>query len=1235
MADDAVCVAVKIRPLVASEVDDGCRESLFVTPGVPQVSTGQHTFTYDHVFGEGGTVPDLLYRKCVAPLVGGLFKGYNATVFAYGQTGSGKTYTMGSEYRAHGRCQGVIPDAINDIFSRIEAAKDSCITVRVSFVEIHKEEVKDLLLPASTGPRPAITIRETQSGGVALYGAVEKEVRCREEMADVLEVGTLCRSTASTSMNNRSSRSHAIFSITLEQRRQVQLQAGTPSANGDAASTPGGGDDEGDEDDEAGGEEAEGLEDYLCAKMHMVDLAGSERAKRTKAEGARLREGIHINRGLLALGNVINAIVDNHKHVPYRDSKLTRLLQDSLGGNSRTTMIACASPADCNFEESLNTLRYADRARHIRNKPVINRDPVAAQLALLRGSVAQLRSENASLKRALAASGNEGALAELLAGGGGDGGLGRGALEGMVERLTRDNNSLDSDNLRLKMEMAAAGAGLPLGPEAREKLLARKKELEDNVSYHNAQISELQASWERQKAEEESRGGGAMDVRRWAGLRNVVECRELLRTLFRLNVESKWEELRHELASVTDRWHTAQAQCDLLRMNQAAAAGLQAQGGDGGAQGEAIAAALSGALPLPGLDIVKGYVARIADLEAELKSAKSLAMLSFARRRAHGPEPRTPGGYSPGDLDGLDGAAGDGEEDGEGEGELRPELAVEEDLFMAEELEETKSRRVAGNSSAASQQQAAAAAAQQHALGGNVEIQPNVQAPLLRTDKDRREWLQRELELCNMSCEFRKVIDGELAERAEASRKLKEALKGQVIDGQRWAAGSKNRAALINDYRRLLGLAPQPPPAAAATRAAALGRGSGGGNSGGGSGNEVSAGGAVPPSSLHMPMSPVAEPAGEGFTFSPHVTGNSPLAAGEAASPGPTPSSRRPPNGGLGPWARSSLNVQAPPVRHPTAWASTLRSSSNFPASSSDAAAAAEGAAAGGLARAGSLVAATAGAAAFLPRSIPAFSPSPTGGGGSSRRAHVWGDASGIPQLPLHAMAAAGGGGGEGALRESLDYRGAVLSPPQPSCSPRLQRPPSHTAATGATSPHSPHPLGAGTPNRQPSASYSPRYSAGGSGSKLSGGGGAWLAGSRDRGLRGDGGENMQPGVSPRSPLGMGGGSGGGGGATPGSGGKGTPMTNLYKEKAAAARERAAALRASMQRGSEQAGQAQQEAGGGGGREAGQDPGALLSSSMDVGDGRGLSGEAGRGAGLRDSGAQLLGGSSKQKAIWR
>eukprot|EP00201_Polytomella_parva_P001908 CAMPEP_0175085938 /NCGR_PEP_ID=MMETSP0052_2-20121109/28957_1 /TAXON_ID=51329 ORGANISM="Polytomella parva, Strain SAG 63-3" /NCGR_SAMPLE_ID=MMETSP0052_2 /ASSEMBLY_ACC=CAM_ASM_000194 /LENGTH=285 /DNA_ID=CAMNT_0016358037 /DNA_START=339 /DNA_END=1192 /DNA_ORIENTATION=- len=284
---------------------------------------------------------------------------------------------MGSEYKPGGRARGVIPDAINSIFDKMEkSAKDIEFSLRVSFVEIHKEELKDLLignLPPSA-PRPAIHIRDAAGGGVSLYGATEREIHAREEMAAVLELGALCRSTASTNMNNRSSRSHAIFTITLEQRRVSNGTNGSGGNMGNMTNNDNDNDNDNEMDLDLPPSEVPDEDMYLCAKMHLVDLAGSERAKRTKAEGMRLKEGIHINRGLLALGNVINAIVDNHRHVPYRDSKLTRLLQDS----SRTVMIACVSSADSNFEESTNTLRYADRARHIRNRPVVNRDPVAA-----------------------------------------------------------------------------------------------------------------------------------------------------------------------------------------------------------------------------------------------------------------------------------------------------------------------------------------------------------------------------------------------------------------------------------------------------------------------------------------------------------------------------------------------------------------------------------------------------------------------------------------------------------------------------------------------------------------------------------------------------------------------------------------------------------------------------------------------------------------------------------------
>lgn len=203
-----------------------------------------------------------------------------------------------------------------------------------------------------------------------------------------------------------------------------------------------------DSDDTSDVDDAPDFEEYLCAKLHLVDLAGSERVKRTKAQGQRLREGININKGLLALGNVICALSENKPHVPYRDSKLTRMLQDSLGGNSRTLMVACVSPADVNLEESVNTLRYASRARNIRNKPVINRDPVAAEIAHLRQQLAASRAEVGALKRRLG-EGGEGDAAHAA--------HAADAADAAVQELQQRVAALELDNARLQVELVREG----------------------------------------------------------------------------------------------------------------------------------------------------------------------------------------------------------------------------------------------------------------------------------------------------------------------------------------------------------------------------------------------------------------------------------------------------------------------------------------------------------------------------------------------------------------------------------------------------------------------------------------------------------------------------------------------------------------------------------------------------------------------------------------------------------
>ncbi|KAH6944554.1 hypothetical protein HPB50_003869 [Hyalomma asiaticum] len=241
---------------------------------------------------------------------------------------------------------GIIPRAVQDIFRHISTNTEKIFLVRVSFLEIYKEDVFDLFSKKSD--RESLQIQEDQTGAIKISNLTELNVTTPEETIRLLAVGSASRSTASTNMNMRSSRSHAIFTLIIEQQEK---------SSGDT---------------------------ITVAKFHLVDLAGSEKAGKAKAVGERLKEGVTIDQGLLSLGNVITALCDGSSHVPYQNSKLTRLLQDSLGGNSHTVMIACVSPADSNFEETLNTLQYADRARKIENKPVVKFNPVQAEVAQLR-----------------------------------------------------------------------------------------------------------------------------------------------------------------------------------------------------------------------------------------------------------------------------------------------------------------------------------------------------------------------------------------------------------------------------------------------------------------------------------------------------------------------------------------------------------------------------------------------------------------------------------------------------------------------------------------------------------------------------------------------------------------------------------------------------------------------------------------------------------------------------------
>ncbi|XP_012061286.1 PREDICTED: kinesin-like protein KIF21A [Atta cephalotes] len=387
MADDSsVRVAVRIRPQVAREVIDMCRICTQVPQGEPQVFLGpDKAFTYDYVF-DTQMNQNAIYETCVNRLVEGALDGYNATVLAYGQTGSGKTYTMGTGFdvEVDETIIGIIPRAIKHLFDGIadkqERARERTqmppeFKVTAQFLELYNEDLKDLLEPG--GPRGGARIHEDTMGNIHLAGVEPRVVTSPEQALEYLRLGALSRTTGSTQMNTQSSRSHAIFTLYIKQQRCIKVE--DPDADVDTS-----------------GVELTNEFETLTAKFHFVDLAGSERLKRTGATGDRAKEGISINCGLLALGNVISALGDKTKkasHIPYRDSKLTRLLQDSLGGNSQTVMIACVSPSDRDFMETLSTLKYANRARNIKNKVTINQDKSSRTIASLRREIQQLQLE--------------------------------------------------------------------------------------------------------------------------------------------------------------------------------------------------------------------------------------------------------------------------------------------------------------------------------------------------------------------------------------------------------------------------------------------------------------------------------------------------------------------------------------------------------------------------------------------------------------------------------------------------------------------------------------------------------------------------------------------------------------------------------------------------------------------------------------------------------------------------
>ena len=347
--EDCVKVAIRCRPLSNKEKTEEKEEIVTVEDARKEIilkATDELQkpvkFTYDFTFGQNIN-QETIYNECAKPVIDFLLEGFNCTIFAYGQTGTGKTFTMDGA-KGGPELIGIIPRTFNQIFDKINnAGENQEYLVRASMLELYNEELKDSLLPDGN---KRLEIHEDPKTGFYVKDLSCVTVKNPKELMEKLNYGKSNRHVRATEMNDYSSRSHSIFNIIIESSERDQT----------------------------------GNQFFRCGKLNLVDLAGSEKQKKTKTTDDALKEGININLSLTTLGNVINLLVKKAPHIPFRNSKLTKLLADSLGGNSKTLMIANIGPASSNYLETLQTLKYANRAKQIQNKPVVNEDAKDAQL---------------------------------------------------------------------------------------------------------------------------------------------------------------------------------------------------------------------------------------------------------------------------------------------------------------------------------------------------------------------------------------------------------------------------------------------------------------------------------------------------------------------------------------------------------------------------------------------------------------------------------------------------------------------------------------------------------------------------------------------------------------------------------------------------------------------------------------------------------------------------------------
>uniref|UniRef100_A0AAY4D8P2 Kinesin-like protein n=1 Tax=Denticeps clupeoides TaxID=299321 RepID=A0AAY4D8P2_9TELE len=373
MAGASVKVAVRVRPFNSREIGKESKCIIQMSGNTttilnPKQPKDNKSFNFDYSYWSHTSPEDInyasqqqVYRDIGEEMLQHAFEGYNVCIFAYGQTGAGKSYTMmGKQEKDQ---QGIIPLLCEDLFTKInDSSNDNRLSysVEVSYMEIYCERVRDLLNPKNKGN---LRVREHPLLGPYVEDLSKLAVTSYSDIQDLMDAGNKARTVAATNMNETSSRSHAVFNIIFTQKEHDSQTDNTSEK---------------------------------VSKISLVDLAGSERADSTGAKGTRLKEGANINKSLTTLGKVISALAEMKKKkvesfIPYRDSVLTWLLRENLGGNSRTAMVAALSPADINYDETLSTLRYADRAKQIRCNAIINEDPNNRLVRELKEEVARLR----------------------------------------------------------------------------------------------------------------------------------------------------------------------------------------------------------------------------------------------------------------------------------------------------------------------------------------------------------------------------------------------------------------------------------------------------------------------------------------------------------------------------------------------------------------------------------------------------------------------------------------------------------------------------------------------------------------------------------------------------------------------------------------------------------------------------------------------------------------------------